>query len=51
MTADPPPDGVDPLGVPTAESARNAFILVAAVTVALLGLIFTLGWIVFHQLQ
>ena len=44
------PDGVRPLGVPTARSGHNAFVLSAAVVVALLALIFTLGWVVFHQL-
>ncbi|MDQ3484546.1 MAG: hypothetical protein M3445_03920 [Actinomycetota bacterium] len=44
------PDGVDPLGVPRRDTGRNAFILTVAVTVALLALIFTLGWVVFHQL-
>ncbi len=47
---DVPPDGVDPLGVPRGDTGRNAFILTSAVTVALLALIFTLGWVVFHQL-
>ncbi len=45
-----PPDGIDPAGVPTADAGRNTFILTVAVTVALLALIFTLGWIVYHQL-
>lgn len=44
------PDGIDPLGVPRGDTGRNAFILAGAGTVALLALIFTLGWIVFHQL-
>ncbi len=44
------PDRVDPLGVPRRDTGRNAFILTAAVTVALLALIFTVGWVVFHQL-
>jgi hypothetical protein len=45
------PEGVDPLGVPRADTGRNAFIVVAAVVVATLVLIFTLGWIVYHQLS
>ncbi|MBA2697216.1 MAG: hypothetical protein H0U61_00380 [Nocardioidaceae bacterium] len=45
------PDGVDPLGVPRPDTGRNAFIIAAAVVVATLALIFTLGWIVFHQLS
>lgn len=44
------PDGVQPLGVPTDRSGHNAFILSAAAVVALLALIFTLTWVVFHQL-
>lgn len=44
------PDGVQPLGVPTERSGHNAFILSAAAVVALLALIFTLAWVVFHQL-
>lgn len=44
------PDGVDPLGVPRRDTGRNAFIVTAAVLVATLALIFTLGWVVFHQL-
>ncbi len=50
MGEPPLPDSIDPVGVPREDSGRNAFILAAAVTVALLALIFTLGWIVFHQL-
>lgn len=45
------PEGVDPLGVPRPDTGRNAFIVAAAVVVATLALIFTLGWIVFHQLS
>lgn len=44
------PEGIDPLGVPTQTSGHDTFVLLLAVTVALLGLIFTLGWIVYHQL-
>ena len=44
------PDGIRPLGVPTARSGHQAFVLAAAAVVALLALIFTLGWVVFHQL-
>lgn len=44
------PDGVDPRGVLPQRGARDAFILGLAITVALLGLIFTLGWVVYHQL-
>jgi len=44
------PDGVDSTGVPSEDAGRNAFILTVAVTVALLALIFTLGWIVYHQI-
>ncbi len=45
------PDGVDPRGIPTSRSEHQAFILTAAVVVALLALIFTLSWIVYHQLN
>lgn len=44
------PDGVDPQGVLPERGGRDAFVLGLAITVALLGLIFTLGWIVYHQL-
>ena len=44
------PDGVDPVGVPTERSDHNAFVLLAAVVVALLALIFTLSWVVYHQM-
>lgn len=45
------PEGVDPLGVPRPDTGRNAFIVAAAVVLATLALIFTLGWIVYHQLS
>lgn len=55
--ADPPghstadiPDGVDARGVLPERGGRDAFILGVAITIALLGLIFTLGWIVYHRL-
>lgn len=44
------PDGVDPLGVPREGGAHDAFVMTAALVVALLALAFTLGWIVYHQL-
>ncbi len=44
------PDGVDPLGVLRQRSGHNAFVLTGAAVVALLALIFTLSWIVYHQL-
>lgn len=44
------PEGVDPIGVPTRRSGQNAFIVTAAAVGALLGLIFTLSWIVYHQI-
>ena len=44
------PDGVDPFGVPSERGGRQAFILLLAVVIALLGLTFTLGWVVFHHL-
>ena len=52
-TADEPghPDGIDGLGVPTSQSEREAFVITLAAVIALLGLCFTLGWIVFNHLQ
>jgi hypothetical protein len=44
------PEDIDPLGVPSRRTGDDTFVLLLAVTVALLGLIFTLGWIVYHQL-
>jgi hypothetical protein len=44
------PDGIDPFGVPREGHARRVFILLLAVVIALLGLTFTLGWVVFHHL-
>ncbi len=43
------PDGVDPVGVPADGSGRDAFVLLLAVVVALLALVVTLGWVVFHH--
>ncbi len=45
------PDGVDDPGIPTPRSEHQAFVLSAAIVVALLALIFTLSWIVYHQLN
>ncbi len=52
MTPPPPdlPDGIDPLGVPRAGGGHQAFVLLLAVVFALLGLAFTVGWVVFHHL-
>ena len=50
MTPRDLPDGVDPLGVPREGGGREAFVLLLAVVVALLGLTFTLGWVVYHHL-
>ncbi len=50
MTRPELPDGIDPLGVPRPGGGHQAFVLLLAVVVALLGLIFTLGWVVFHHL-
>ena len=44
------PDGVDVRGVLPARGGRNVFIIASALTVALLALTFTLGWIVYHRL-
>ena len=45
-----PPEGIDPLGVPRPGAGREAFVLLLAATVAVLGLIVTLGWVVLHHL-
>jgi hypothetical protein len=44
------PFGIDPEGVLPPRGGRDAFILFLAATIALLALIFTLGWVVYHQL-
>lgn len=44
------PDGLDPIGVPAPDAGHRVFVLLLAAIVALLGLIFTLGWVVFHHL-
>lgn len=44
------PDGVDPFGVPRQHGGRQAFILLLAVVIALLGLTFTLSWVVYHHI-
>jgi hypothetical protein len=49
-TGDDLPEGVDPLGVLRERTGHNAFILASAAVVALLALIFTLSWVVYHQL-
>jgi hypothetical protein len=50
MTQPDLPEGIDPLGVPREGGGRQAFVLLLAVVVALLGLVFTLGWVVYHHL-
>jgi hypothetical protein len=44
------PSGIDPRGVLPGGGGRDAFVLALAITVALLALIFTLGWVVYHRL-
>ncbi len=44
------PDGVDPRGVPGDRSGREGLILAAALLAAVLGLVVTLGWVVFHRI-
>jgi hypothetical protein len=44
------PGGIDPRGVLPEGGGRDAFVLALAITVALLALIFTLGWVVYHRL-
>lgn len=50
MTPAELPEGVDPVGVPTDDEGHQVFVLVLALTVALLALAFTVGWVVFHHL-
>jgi hypothetical protein len=45
------PVDIDPTGVPVDDSGNEAFVLLLGAGVAVLALICTLGWIVFHQLQ
>jgi hypothetical protein len=45
------PVDIDPIGVPLDGSGNEAFVLLLGVGVAVLALICTLGWIVFHHLQ
>jgi hypothetical protein len=45
-----PPEGIDPYGVPREGEGRQTFTLLLAVVVALLGMCFTLGWVVLHHL-
>lgn len=44
------PDGIEPLGVPDERTGHQTFVLALAIAVALLALIFTLGWVVYHRL-
>ena len=55
MTERPPgrvdlPEGIDRTGVPGARSGREGFVLAAALLVAVLALVVTLGWVVYHQI-
>lgn len=45
------PDGIDPLGLPTPRSQQEALVIALAAVIALLGLCFTVSWIVFNHLQ
>jgi hypothetical protein len=45
------PDDVDPVGVPGPTSGQDTFVMLVGVLVALLALIATLGWVVFHHLH
>ncbi len=45
------PADIDPTGVPLDESGNEAFVLLLGLGVAVLALICTLGWVVFHHLQ
>jgi hypothetical protein len=44
------PAGIDPYGIPRERAGRDAFVLTLALCVALLALIFTLGYVVFNKL-
>jgi hypothetical protein len=44
------PPGIDPYGVPREGAGRDAFVMALAICIALLGLAFTLGYVVFHNL-
>jgi hypothetical protein len=44
------PAGIDPHGVPREGSGRDAFVMTLGLCVALLGLVFTLGYAVYHNL-
>lgn len=48
--SEPPPEGIDPLGVPRPGGGHEALILLLAAGAAVLGLIFTLCWVVYHHL-
>lgn len=48
-TSSDPPAEVEPTGVPGERAGREGLILTAALLVAVLALVFTLGWIVYHQ--
>ena len=45
-----PPELIDATGVPGDRSGREGFLLAAALLMAVLALVFTLGWVVFHQI-
>lgn len=42
--------GADPHDLPTKQKDGNTFVVVLAVTIALLALIVTLGWVVYYRL-
>ena len=44
------PGDIDPTGVPGERSDREGLILAAGLLVAVLALVFTLGWVVFNQI-
>jgi hypothetical protein len=45
------PDDIDPVGVPGERSGPETFVLLLGLLVALLALIATMGWIVYHHIQ
>jgi hypothetical protein len=45
------PEGFDPIGVPRAGAGLDALMMVAALVAALVGLIVTVGYIVYYRLH
>jgi hypothetical protein len=45
------PPGLNPLGVPREGAGHDAFVMTLALCIGLLGLIFTLSYVVYHRLS